>query len=125
MYGEAKFTILHAEPKTKLTSYSGDGIPCLGSLYLDIKPKGNAEYTDNMFYVVDVSGPAILGLPTLEKTRLVQVYLSAIETPPQSGTERTACQMSLPRKRPRMTNHSTQHPSPEPPEVPRTTESPA
>ena len=77
------------------------------------------------FYVVDENGPAIWGLPTLEKTRLVQINLSTIETPPQSGTERTACQMTQgPRDRPRMTKHFTRHPSPESPKGLRITGSP-
>ena len=55
--------ILTPEPHVKRTSYSGHPIVCCGSINLSLsKPKG--QFQVHTFFVVDVVGPAILGLPS-------------------------------------------------------------
>ena len=64
---------LTPEPHTKLTAYSGDTIPCLGSIEIGIRKKAEPEYLFQKFYVVDVQGPAILGLPSCKKLNIVDI----------------------------------------------------
>ena len=62
--------ILTPEPAAKLTSYSGHSIPCRGSIVLQLsKPSGQSQ--SHRFYVVDVPGPAILGLPSCNKLNIL------------------------------------------------------
>ena len=62
--------ILTAETDTKLTSYSGHHIKCYGSINLKLS-KGNEEYQQHKFYVVEVPGPAILGLPSCKDLKVI------------------------------------------------------
>ena len=62
--------ILTAETNTKLTSYSGDSIKCYGSINLKLS-KGNEEYQPHKLYVVEVPGPAILGLPLCKGLKVI------------------------------------------------------
>ena len=50
--------LLMAEPNTRLTSYSGDRIPCLGSISLGIRKRSESTHHFEKFYVVDVLSPA-------------------------------------------------------------------
>ena len=64
VFGVAKLEdMLTPEPHVTLKAYSGDTIPCLGYIRLLIKRKHGAPYQDTKFYIVDVSGSAVLGLP--------------------------------------------------------------
>ena len=69
---------LTPEPKVKLMSYSGNIIPCLGSIQLGVrKPKaGQCQY--EKFYVVDVDSPGVLGLPSLKKLDLINIKIDII-----------------------------------------------
>ena len=61
--------IFTPEPAAKLTPYSGHSIPCRGSIVLQLsKPSGQSQ--SHRFYVVDVPGPAILGLPSCNKLNI-------------------------------------------------------
>ena len=51
-----------APSQTKLTAYNGTQIPQHG--VCSIKCSSGDKATDAMFYVADVAGPAICGLPT-------------------------------------------------------------
>ena len=62
--------ILTAETDTKLTSYSDYHIKCYGSINLKLS-KGNEEYQPHKFYVVEVPGPAILGLPSCKDLKVI------------------------------------------------------
>ena len=70
---------------TKLTAYNGQKIPCYGSLDLELSHKG--KLTKAKFYVVDVEGPCIIGLPTCEKLKLVTINCNEINTTDVSSVE--------------------------------------
>ncbi len=71
--------ILAPEPGIKLTSYSGNTITCIGSIYLGMRKKRHPEEHVEKFYVVDVEGPAILGLPSLKRLQIVDLNLDALQ----------------------------------------------
>lgn len=100
MFGETPTSqILTPEPAVKLTSYSGDNIPCLGSLTLSIRKPSNPTFTHEKFYVVDVSGPAILGLPSCRKLGVVEINVNEInetaEPTSQTGPIRSIEQLKM------------------------------
>ena len=68
---------LNPEPTIKLTSYSGDVIKCLGSVSLMVKKENQNTFQDEKFYIVDVEGPAILGLPACLKMNIVSIHFDA------------------------------------------------
>ncbi len=70
--------ILAPEPSTKLTSYSGNTITCIGSIYLGVRKKRHPEEHVQKFYVVDIEGPAIVGLPSLKCLQVVDLNLDAL-----------------------------------------------
>jgi hypothetical protein len=77
MYGDrSPSTIVKPEKHTRLTAYNGQEIPCMGSLTLELRHKD--EFVPAKFYVVDVDGPPIVGLPTIEKLKLVTVHCNAV-----------------------------------------------
>ena len=71
MFGNIpKNKFLAPEPAAKLTSYSGHSIPCRGSIVLQLsKPSGQSQ--SHRFYVADVPGTAILGLPSCNKLNIL------------------------------------------------------
>ena len=58
--------------QTKLTSYNGTQIPQHG--VCSIKCSFGDKETDAVFYVADVEGPAICGLPTCCQLQLVELH---------------------------------------------------
>lgn len=79
--------VLQPEPHARLTSYSGNRINCLGSINLGVGKASQTDYISQKFYVVDVQGPAVLGLPTSELLGLVQLNIDGIN----SHDSHTAC----------------------------------
>ncbi len=71
--------VLTLEPNTKLTSYSGHPIPCCGSINIQLS-KANEQYHPHKFYVVDVPGPAILGLPSCEQLNVLTLNSKSTTT---------------------------------------------
>ena len=57
------------QKKVILTAYNGSQIPCYG--VINIPCCYNEQWEDIEFYVVDVEGPAILGLPSCTKLKVV------------------------------------------------------
>ena len=70
--------VLMPEPSAHLFLYSGHQIPCVGSLTLGVRRKRYQQYGEQKFFVINVSGPAIVGLPTCELLGLVELNLDAI-----------------------------------------------
>ncbi|XP_038052821.1 uncharacterized protein LOC119725487 [Patiria miniata] len=66
--------------KTKLTAYNGTEIVCLGCIELLCRYK-TPKWTKNRFYVVDVPGPAIAGLPMCCELEVVTIH--STESSPQ------------------------------------------
>lgn len=71
--------ILKPEPCVTLTSYSGNKIPCIGSITLQIRKQSQTHYSNAKFFVVDVNGPAIVGLPTCTSLGLVNINVDAMD----------------------------------------------
>ena len=70
--------ILHREPSVKLYSYTGDNIKCLGSFELSIRRNDLNEYLCQTCDVVEVTGPAILGLQACEWLKFVSLDVDAV-----------------------------------------------
>ena len=84
MYGDIEpKKILTPIGQTTLTAYSGEEIKCLGSITLGCK-SGSLSWVNAVFYIVDVPGPVILGLPTCEALKLVTIncQLESVVTTP-------------------------------------------
>ena len=58
---------------TKLTAYNGTEIKTYGSITLKCK-YNNSEFCDSKFYIVDVHGAAVIGLPLCETLGIVTVH---------------------------------------------------
>ena len=88
MYGDIEpKKILTPIGQTTLTAYSGEEIKCLGSITLGCK-SGSSSWVNAVFYIVDVPGPVILGLPTCEALNLVTIncQLESVVTTPVKVT---------------------------------------
>ena len=72
MYGENYRQMINPDRSVRLTAYNGQDIKCLGTIMLQIRHK-ETTFIPAKFYVVDVPGPAIIGLPSCEKLQLVTI----------------------------------------------------
>ena len=83
MYGNKADTRNLLEPANgiKLTAYNGEEIRCLGTLDMKCQHKSSGWKTTR-FYVVDVPGPAVVGLPTSEILDLVTINVDGVVTKP-------------------------------------------
>ena len=61
---------------TKLTAYNGEQIKCIGKFTIDVHH--NSKIQSVLFYVVDVTGPAVIGLPTCEQLNIVTTNVDHI-----------------------------------------------
>ena len=88
MYGDIEpKKILTPIVQTTLTAYPGEEIKCLGSITLGCK-SGSSSWVNAVFYIMDVPGPVILGLPTCEALNLVTIncQLESMVTTPVKVT---------------------------------------
>ena len=69
-----------------LTAYNSGSIPCVGTITMACRRPSSSKYEDLTFYVVDVDGPAILGLPTLQQLDIVSLQTDATKVQPASYT---------------------------------------
>ena len=83
MYGDKADTcnLLESADGIKLTAYNGEEIRCLGTLDMKCQHKSSGWKTTR-FYVVDVPGPAVVGLPTSEILNLVTINVDGVATKP-------------------------------------------
>ena len=99
MFGHTPFdSLLTPEPSTRLTSYTNTNIKCFGSLNLNVRKPQTTCFKTQKFYVVDVPGPAILGLPTCELLDLVTINVDGVDTNKSNRvpiTQSVACQPNL------------------------------
>ena len=73
MFGDKPFNqVLKPVKNITLSAYNGQTIHCVGSIILRIKFQ-QPDFIDALFYVVNVPGPAIVGLPTCEALKLVTI----------------------------------------------------
>lgn len=79
MYGNSASTLKNLQPAShiKLTSYSGDEIICLGIINIPCQHK-ESNWVNTKFYVVDVPGPAVVGLPTSESLGLITINVDTV-----------------------------------------------
>ena len=77
--------IAQAAHQTHLTAYNGTDIACHGVIYVDCQFKDSAS-ENTKFYIVDVAGPAIIGLPSCESLRIVTVHCSLNSAQPAEAT---------------------------------------
>ena len=56
----------------KLTAYNNTNIPCIGKIDLECNYNQSC-WSTHTFFVVDVPGPAVAGLPTCERLKLVTI----------------------------------------------------
>ena len=79
MYGKRWRNVIR-RTHTKLKAYNDTSIPCLG--YIDLACRyGNSQWTTARFFVVEVPGPAVAGLPTCDTLRIVTIH--TLDTQPQ------------------------------------------
>lgn len=82
--------ILKEKGGTKLTAYNGTDISCLGKITFPCRYRG--EWQETGFYIVDVEGPAIIGLPSCEKLKIVTLHCSISASPPAAKDKITCVQ---------------------------------
>ena len=79
MYGDRDpHEILTPTTKAKLTSYSGNTINCFGTMVVRCKSE-TSQWHEATFYVVEVDGPVILGLPTCEALGLITINCTRVK----------------------------------------------
>lgn len=72
MYGDSwKKEVLPTT--TKLSAYNGTAIECFGTINLMCSYK-DSDWKHEKFYVVDVPGPAVAGLPACQQLRIVTIH---------------------------------------------------
>ena len=83
IYGDKADTRNLLEPSNgiKLTAYNGEEIRCLGTLDMKCQHESSGWKTTR-FYVVDMPGPAVVGLPTSERLDLVTINVDGVVTKP-------------------------------------------
>ena len=90
MFGETPTKqILKPEHSVRLTSYSGHTIPCMGSLELGLQGSEDTHIQTHKFYVVDVPGPAIIGLPSSQELGLIKLNEDLVNSRPSPMEEIT------------------------------------
>ena len=77
MYGTHSYHLLERANNVILTAYNGATIECLGKLDMLCRCK-DEKWTKATFYVVDVPGPAVVGLPTSEQLHLVTINVDSV-----------------------------------------------
>ena len=70
----------------RLTAYNGTNIPCYGLITIPCKYL-DSQWEHTMFYIVDVPGPAVLGLPSSENLRVVTMHCSVNSSQPASSAQ--------------------------------------
>ena len=61
-----------------LSSYMGDNIKCVGSIKLSIRRNDQNENHCQTYYFVEITGPAILGLPACDLLKFVSLDVDAV-----------------------------------------------
>lgn len=87
MYGSNTSTYKRLKKNnTKLSAYSGHEIPCYGTINIQCQYK-DSRWVSAKFYVVDVPGPAVVGLPTSELLNLVTLHVDAVKQKADNSKE--------------------------------------
>ncbi|KAK7098352.1 uncharacterized protein [Littorina saxatilis] len=67
--------IADKEKSVRLTAYNGTTIPCHGIFSFPCKFR-DSSWKEAQFHIVDVTGPAVMGLPTCEQLKIVTLHCS-------------------------------------------------
>ncbi|WP_419585361.1 reverse transcriptase domain-containing protein, partial [Thiolapillus sp.] len=81
--------IAKAARDIKLTAYNGTNIPCLGIWSFQCKFQ-QSRWENTKFHIVDVQGPAVIGLPSSESLKIVTLHCSIKAKPDQGTTTKLA-----------------------------------
>ena len=72
-------------PNVKLTAYNGIEIPCHGITDMPSKFK-DSEWMNTEFFIVDVTGLAVVGISSCEKLKLVTLHCAVNQSPVNKPT---------------------------------------
>lgn len=72
----------------RLVAYNGTPIKCYGSISIPCN-YNKSDWHNSSFYIVDVQGPAVLGLPSLEQLKLVTLHSTVNKQNTQQTPART------------------------------------
>jgi len=86
MYPNNKWKKLIKKTKDTLTAYNGQGLKVLGTIDMVCKYNQSTWVTEK-FYVVDVPGPAVAGLPTCRKLKLVTINAVEQQNPDETSMQ--------------------------------------
>lgn len=87
MYGSNTSTYKRLKKNnTKLSAYSGHEITCYGTINIQCQYK-DSRWVSAKFYVVDVPGPAVVGLPTSELLNLVTLHVDTVKQKADNSKE--------------------------------------
>ena len=89
MYGNHSFHLLEHVTNVRLTAYNGATIHCLVKIDMFCSYK-DKKWMKATFYVVDVPGPAVVGLPTSEQLHLVTIHVDSVTDADTHETKSTA-----------------------------------
>ena len=80
MYGKDASTKQRLTPlgDVKLSAYNGQCIPCFGTIEMKCRRDKRSAWDAETFYVVDVDGHAVVGLPMCERLHLVTINIEGI-----------------------------------------------
>ena len=87
--GPPQQEIAKAARDIKLTAYNGTNIPCLGIWSFQCKFQ-QSRWENTKFHIVDVQGPAVIGLPSSESLKIVTLHCSIKAKPDQGTTTKLA-----------------------------------
>ena len=67
--------VAKAAHQVRLTAYNGTNIPCYGIIDVPCEFR-DSGWENTKFHIVDVPGPAIIGLPSCESLKVVTMHCS-------------------------------------------------
>ena len=74
MYGPTQWKPLAKPVNVTLRAYNGTSIKRLGAIELMCRRQSSSRWRSQLFYIVDVPGPAVVGLPTCDSLRFVTTH---------------------------------------------------
>ena len=73
--GLPKYGVVQPAQQVRLTAYNGTNIKCHGTIDIPCRFK-DSRWENTRFFIVDVSGPAVIGLPSCESLKIVTMHCS-------------------------------------------------
>ena len=85
MYPNDEWKNIIEPSRATLKAYNQTRIPCLGAITLTCKYV-DSKWAKQFFYIVDVPGPAIVGLPTCDSLNIVTIHAANMSLEQQGAT---------------------------------------